>query len=102
MFVALAVTIQIASNWLMLRASGVHASVLDATAVLIALAGLGVLPIGTGVSATAMVLILGANGAADVSAAGLLLTAVRTNALAAGEAPAASRNPHHLPINRLP
>jgi uncharacterized membrane protein YbhN (UPF0104 family) len=81
MFVALAVTTQIARNWLMLRASGVHASVLDATAVLIALAVLGVLPIGPGVGATAMVLILGANGVADVSAAGVLLTA--TGALGA-------------------
>jgi uncharacterized membrane protein YbhN (UPF0104 family) len=80
-FVALAVTTQIARNWLMLRASGVHASVLDATAVLIALAVLGVLPIGPGVGATAMVLILGANGVADVSAAGVLLTA--TGALGA-------------------
>ncbi len=81
MFVALAVTAQIARNWLMLRASGVHASLLDATAVLIALAVLGVLPIGPGVGATAMVLILGANGVADVSAAGVLLTA--TGALGA-------------------
>lgn len=81
MFVALAVTTQIARNWLMLRASSVHASVLDATAVLIALAVLGVLPIGPGVGATAMVLILGANGVADVSAAGVLLTA--TGALGA-------------------
>ena len=80
-FVALAVTTQIARNWLMLRASGVHASVLDATAVLIALAVLGVLPIGPGVGATAMVLILGANGVADVTAAGVLLTA--TGALGA-------------------
>lgn len=80
-FVALAVTMQIARNWLMLRASGAHASVLDATAVLIALAALGVLPIGPGVGATAMVLILGANGVADVSAAGVLLTA--TGALGA-------------------
>lgn len=80
-FVALAVTTQIARNWLMLRASGVNASVLDATAVLIALAVLGVLPIGPGVGATAMVLILGASGVADVTAAGVLLTA--TGALGA-------------------
>ena len=80
-FVALAVTAQIARNWMMLRASGVHASLFDATAVLIALAALGVLPIGPGVGATAMVLILGANGVADVSAAGVLLTA--TGALGA-------------------
>jgi len=80
-FVALAVTLQIARNLLMLRASGAHASVLDATAVLIALAALGLLPLGPGVGATAMVLILGANGVADVSAAGVLLTA--TGALGA-------------------
>src|SRR6185437_2220899 len=80
-FVALAVILQIARNLLMLRASGAHASVLDATAVLIALAALGLLPLGPGVGATAMVLILGANGVADVSAAGVLLTA--TGALGA-------------------
>jgi uncharacterized membrane protein YbhN (UPF0104 family) len=77
-FVALAVSAQIARNWLMLRASGVHASVLDATAVLIAVAVLGVLPVGPGVGAGAMVLILGSNGIAGVSAAGVLLTATGT------------------------
>jgi hypothetical protein len=80
-FVVLAVTTQIARNWFMLHASGVHASVFDATAVLIALAVLGVLPVGPGVGAGAMVLILGANGVAGVSAAGVLLTA--TGALGA-------------------
>jgi uncharacterized membrane protein YbhN (UPF0104 family) len=80
-FVILAVTTQIVRNWLMLYASGVHASVFDATAVLIALAVLGVLPVGPGVGAGAMVLILGANGVAGVSAAGVLLTA--TGALGA-------------------
>jgi hypothetical protein len=74
-FVALAVSAQIARNWLMLHASGVHASVFDATAVLIAVAVLGVLPVGPGVGAGAMVLILGSNGVAGVSAAGVLLTA---------------------------
>jgi uncharacterized membrane protein YbhN (UPF0104 family) len=81
MFVVLAVTTQIARNWLMLHASGVPASVPDATAVLIALAVLGVLPVGPGVGAGAMVLILGASGVAGVSAAGVLLTA--TGALGA-------------------
>jgi uncharacterized membrane protein YbhN (UPF0104 family) len=80
-FVLLAVGAQIARNWLMLRASGVHASVFDAIAVLIAVAVLGVLPVGPGVGAGAMVLILGANGVAGVSAAGVLLTA--TGALGA-------------------
>jgi hypothetical protein len=72
----------------MLHASGVHASIFDATAVLIAVAVLGVLPVGPGVGAGAMVLILGASGVAGamvlilgasgvagVSAAGVLLTA---------------------------
>lgn len=77
-FVVLAVSAQIARNWLMLHASGVHASVFDATAVLIAVAVLGVLPVGPGVGAGAMVLILGANGVAGVTAAGVLLTATGT------------------------
>lgn len=80
-FVVLAVCGQIARNWLMLYASGVHASVFDATAVLIAVAALGVLPVGPGVGAGAMVLILGSTGVAGVSAAGALLTA--TGALGA-------------------
>jgi hypothetical protein len=74
-FVVLAVCGQIARNWLMLYASGLHASVFDATAVLIAIAALGVLPVGPGVGAAAMVLILGSTGVAGVSAAGVLLTA---------------------------
>ena len=77
-FVVLAVSAQIARNWLMLHASGVHASVFDATAVLIAVAALGSLPVGPGVGAGAMVLILGANGVAGVTAAGVLLTATGT------------------------
>jgi uncharacterized membrane protein YbhN (UPF0104 family) len=111
-FVALAVTAQIARNWMMLRASGVHASVLDATAVLIALAALGVLPIGPGVGATAMVLILGANGVADVSAAGVLLTATGAlGALAFGAWAVTDRLwttsrgsplPLHAPLTSLP
>jgi uncharacterized membrane protein YbhN (UPF0104 family) len=77
-FVVLAVSGQIARNWLMLYASGIHASVLDATAVLIAVAALGVLPVGPSVGAAAMVLILGSTGVAGVSAAGVLLTATGT------------------------
>jgi uncharacterized membrane protein YbhN (UPF0104 family) len=80
-FVVLAVCGQIARNWLMLYASGIHASVFDATAVLIAIAALGVLPVGPGVGAAAMVLILGSTGVGGVSAAGVLLTA--TGALGA-------------------
>ena len=69
----------------MLYASGIHASVFDATAVLIAVAALGVLPVGPGVGAGAMVLILGSTGVAGVSAAGVLLTATGTvGALAYG------------------
>jgi uncharacterized membrane protein YbhN (UPF0104 family) len=84
-FVVLAVCGQIARNWLMLYASGLHASVFDATAVLIAVAALGVLPVGPGVGAGAMVLILGSTGVADASAAGVLLTATGTvGALAYG------------------
>jgi uncharacterized membrane protein YbhN (UPF0104 family) len=84
-FVVLAVCGQIARNWLMLHASGVHASVFDATAVLIAVAALGVLPVGPGVGAGAMVLILGSTGVAGASAAGVLLTATGTlGALAYG------------------
>ena len=77
-FVVLAVSGQIARNWLMLYASGIHASVFDATAVLIAVAVLGVLPVGPGVGAGAMVLILGSDGVAGASAAGVLLTATGT------------------------
>jgi len=73
-FVGLAVSAQIARNWLMLHAIGVHASVFDATAVLIAVSVLSVLPVGPGVGAGAMVLILGANGVASAGAAGVLLT----------------------------
>jgi uncharacterized membrane protein YbhN (UPF0104 family) len=84
-FVALAVSGQVARNWLMLYASGVHASVFDATAVLIAVAALGALPIGPGTGTAAMVLILGSTGVAGVSAAGVLLTATGTlGALAYG------------------
>jgi hypothetical protein len=77
-FVALAVCGQVVRNWLMLQASGIHASIFDATAVLIAVAVLGVLPVGPSVGAAAAVLILGAQGMAGVSAAGVLLTATGT------------------------
>jgi uncharacterized membrane protein YbhN (UPF0104 family) len=84
-FVVVAVCGQVARNWLMLHASGLHASVFDAAAVLIAVAVLGVLPVGPGVGAGAMVLILGSTGVAGVTAAGVLLTATGTvGALAYG------------------
>ena len=77
-FVGLAVCGQVLRNWLMLQASGIHASIFDATAVLIAVAVLGVLPVGPSVGAAAAVLILGAEGVAGVSAAGVMLTATGT------------------------
>jgi hypothetical protein len=76
--VIVAVLAQIARNWLMLEAVGVHASLFDATAVLIAMVTLSRLPIGPSVGAAAVVLILGADGAALTAAAGVLLTATGT------------------------
>jgi hypothetical protein len=73
--VLVAVAAQIARNWLMLRAVGVPASVLDATAVLIAMVTLSQLPVGPSVGAASVVLILGTNGPAAAAAAGVLLTA---------------------------
>jgi uncharacterized membrane protein YbhN (UPF0104 family) len=76
--VLVAVFAQIARNWLMLEAVGVHASVFDATAVLIAMVTLSQLPVGPGIGAAAVVLILGADGPALAAAAGVLLTATGT------------------------
>jgi uncharacterized membrane protein YbhN (UPF0104 family) len=76
--VLVAVFAQIASNWLMLEAVGVEASVFDATAVLIAMVTLSQLPVGPSVGAAAVVLILGADGAALAAAGGVLLTATGT------------------------
>jgi hypothetical protein len=76
--VLVAVVSQIARNWLMLKAVGVDASVLDATAVLIAIVTLSQLPVGPSVGAAAVVVILGANGVALAAAAGVLLTATGT------------------------
>lgn len=73
--VLVAVGAQIARNWLALDALGVHASVLDAIAVLIAMVVLSQLPLGPAVGAAAVVAILGANGVALSAAAGVLLTA---------------------------
>ena len=59
--------------------------VFDAASVLIVVAALGVLAVGPGVGAGAMVLVLGSTGVAGVSAAGVLLTATGTlGALACG------------------
>ena len=73
--VTLAIVFQITRNWLLLQASGVDASVFDATAVIIAVAVLGALPLGPSTGAGATMLILGAGGVAAVAAAGVLLTA---------------------------
>ena len=77
-FVLIAVFAQIARNWLMLNAVGVDASVFDAIAVLIAVVSLGQLPFGLSVGAAAAVLILGPQGVAAATAAGVLLTATGT------------------------
>lgn len=72
---SVAISSQILRNWLMLRAVGVDASILDATAVLIAMAVIAQLPLGPSVGAAAVVLILGSGGVAAAAAAGVLLTA---------------------------
>ena len=77
-FVLVAVVAQILRNWILLRAVGVDASLLDATAVLIAVVTLGQLPVGPTVGAAAAVLILGRDGVAAAAAGGLLLTVTGT------------------------
>jgi uncharacterized membrane protein YbhN (UPF0104 family) len=73
--VCVAVVLQIARNWLLLNWSGVDASVLDSTALLIGLAVVGLFPVGPSLGAATVVLILGTNGVAAEAAAGALLTA---------------------------
>jgi uncharacterized membrane protein YbhN (UPF0104 family) len=73
--VVFAVCAQIARNWLILQGIGVDSSVFDATALLIGVAVIGLLPIGPSLGAAAAVLILGADGVAASAAAGALLTA---------------------------
>ncbi|MDQ6749689.1 MAG: flippase-like domain-containing protein [Actinomycetota bacterium] len=73
--VTLGIVFQIVRNWLVLGASGVDASVLDATAVIIAVAVLGALPLGPSTGAGAAVLVLGGGDIAAVAAAGVLFTA---------------------------
>jgi uncharacterized membrane protein YbhN (UPF0104 family) len=77
-FVLVAVLVQIVRNWLLLRAVGVDASLLDAVALLIAVVVLGQLPVGPTGGTAAAVLILGSNGVADAAAAGVLLTVTGT------------------------
>ena len=69
---------QIARNWLVLHGIGVHVSLFDAIALLIAMFTLGQLPIGPTLGPAAAVLILGSHGVATVAAAGVLLTATAT------------------------
>jgi hypothetical protein len=76
--VLLSICAQIARNWLVLRGIGVHVSLLDAVALLIAMFTLGQLPIGPSLGAAAAVLILGSHGVATAAAAGVLLTATAT------------------------
>ena len=66
---------QVARNMVMLEGLGVDISVLDAVALLIASATIGLLPVGPTLGAASAVLILGSNGVAVVAAAGSLLTA---------------------------
>jgi uncharacterized membrane protein YbhN (UPF0104 family) len=77
-FVLVAVFAQIFRNWMLLHAVGVHASFLDAIAVLIAVVTLSQLPTGPSVGAASAVLILGHDGVAATAAAGLLTTATGT------------------------
>jgi uncharacterized membrane protein YbhN (UPF0104 family) len=76
--ILIAVFAQILRNWMLLHEIGVSASVLDATAVLIALVTLSQLPVGPTVGAAAAVLILGRHGVAAAAAAGALLTVTGT------------------------
>jgi len=77
-FVVLAILAQVARNWLLLNAVGMHASLFDAVAVLIAVVALGQLPVGPSVGAAAAVLILGRHGVAGAAAAGVLMTVTGT------------------------
>jgi uncharacterized membrane protein YbhN (UPF0104 family) len=77
-FVLLAICAQIARNWLVLRGIGVHVSLFDAIALLIAMFTVGQLPIGPALGPAAAVLILGSHGAATAAAAGVLLTVTST------------------------
>ena len=73
--VLVAMVAQIVRNWVVLKAAGIDVSVLDATAVLIGVAILGILPLGPSTGAGATLLILGSHDLGAVAASGLLLTA---------------------------
>ena len=66
---------QVARNMIVLEGLGIDITVLDAVALLIASAAVGLLPVGPTLGAATAVLILGSNGVAVVAAAGALLTA---------------------------
>jgi uncharacterized membrane protein YbhN (UPF0104 family) len=66
---------QVVRNMVVLEGLGVDISILDAVALLIAAAAIGLLPVGPTLGAATAVLILGSNGVAVVAAAGALLTA---------------------------
>ena len=66
---------QVVRNMVVLEGIGVDISILDAVALLIASAAVGLLPVGPTLGAATAVLILGSNGVAVVAAAGALLTA---------------------------
>jgi uncharacterized membrane protein YbhN (UPF0104 family) len=73
--VLVAMVAQILRNWVILQASGIDVSVLDATAVLLGVAVLGILPLGPSTGAGATLLILGSHDIGAAAGAGLLLTA---------------------------
>jgi uncharacterized membrane protein YbhN (UPF0104 family) len=73
--VVVAMVAYILRNWVVLRGTGLDVSVLDATAVLIGVAILGILPLGPSTGAAATLLILGSHDLGAVAATGLLLTA---------------------------
>jgi hypothetical protein len=73
--VMFATAAQVARNMVVLEGLGVDITVFDAVALLIASAGIGLLPVGPTLGAATAVLILGSNGVAVVAAAGALLTA---------------------------
>ena len=72
---AVATLAQVFRNFLVLQGIGIDASVFDATALLVASAAIGLLPVGPSLGVTSSVLILGSKGVAAVAAAGALLTA---------------------------
>ena len=72
---AFATLAQVFRNWLVFEGIGVDISFLNAIALLVASAAIGLLPVGPSLGVTSSVLILGSKGVAAVAAAGALLTA---------------------------